>query len=315
MEHLRTYGNLEWRFSLFERAAAKGHEESIWISSVVKDVEMVADSLKEAFADTEEPLGWYFAGFFSEWDSRERFDFMKKSAEAGCSWGQMGYGWYFKDGDFVEKDKKAYLDWLEKAANQNNPEAMDGLGDWFREEEWDHEKAVSYYRGATVLGYRLSMWFLREMLQNGEGCEKYLRHAAMWSMSNDPDIFWMVVNETIRIHESGGTQKLDCNFDQLCYSLGWGLYWNSYEAWRWDNQSDASASEAFGNRCLDYYCSCVELQQKSIFTFLLCWNRTTRVKGPGQIIAQMVWEGREDNLISQLEQPPRRSARLKRIKK
>jgi TPR repeat protein len=112
-------------FQLFERAAAKGHEESIWIVSVLKDVEMEWDAWKEAFAKTEEPMGWYFAGRLSEWRSREEFDFFKKSAEGGCSWGQVGYGKHFSRGEFVEEDKKVYVEWLEKAASQNNPEAMD----------------------------------------------------------------------------------------------------------------------------------------------------------------------------------------------
>jgi hypothetical protein len=57
----------------------------------------------------------------------------------------------------------------------------------------------------------------------------------------------------------------------------------------------------FGRHCLDFYCSCVELQQKSILMFLLCWNQTTGVKGPGQMIGKMVWEGRQDNLVKEFE--------------
>ena len=34
------HSKLKESFGRFERAAAKGHEESIWIVSVVKDVEM-----------------------------------------------------------------------------------------------------------------------------------------------------------------------------------------------------------------------------------------------------------------------------------
>jgi hypothetical protein len=34
------YTALEERFERFERAAAEGHEESVWILSVLKDVEM-----------------------------------------------------------------------------------------------------------------------------------------------------------------------------------------------------------------------------------------------------------------------------------
>ena len=165
---------LEESFGWFERAAAKGHEESIWILSVVNDVEMKEKALKEAFAKTEEPLGWYFAGWFS-YDGREQFDFYKKSAEGGCSWGQVAYGDYFEHGKaFVEEDTKVYLEWLEKAANQNNPRAMHNLGQWFRQggKGNDKEKAVSYYRAAAELGWKLAMNSLAEMLRNGDGCGK-----------------------------------------------------------------------------------------------------------------------------------------------
>jgi hypothetical protein len=80
------------QFHRFERAAAKGQEESIWILSVVKDNERKVDALIEAFAKTEEPLGWYFVGKLSNFGTRERFDFYKKSAEGGCGWGQVVWG-------------------------------------------------------------------------------------------------------------------------------------------------------------------------------------------------------------------------------
>jgi hypothetical protein len=57
IEGLNRYKDLEDQFQRFERAAAKGHEESIWVLSVVKDVKLGWDALKEAFAKTEEPLG------------------------------------------------------------------------------------------------------------------------------------------------------------------------------------------------------------------------------------------------------------------
>jgi hypothetical protein len=82
---------------------------------------------------------------------------------------------------------------------------------------------------------------------------------------------------------------------------------------RWQSQSDEI--QDFGDRCLDYYCSCVELQQKSIFTFLLCWNRATGVKGPGQMIAEMVWEGREDNFLKPFNEADHRYPKMKRIRK
>jgi hypothetical protein len=293
----------------FEGAAAKGHEESIWILSVWKDVDMEDSVLKEAFAKTETPLGWFFAGKFSE--ERERFDFYKKSAEGGCSWGQARYGLYFRDEEFVEKDEKAYLEWQEKAVNQNNPLAMCALATrfWKEEERSDKEKVFSYHRAAADLGWKLSMHFLTLI-----GCERDLRQSVIWLSEVSSEDFWNVAEGVRKVVESDQTGNLDGNFkDQICYTLGWGLYWYQFGTAEWNNRTNEQ--KAFGNRCLDYYCSCVELQQKSIFTFLLCWNRTTGIKGPGQMIAQMVWEDKENNLLTALAQPPRRSARLKRIKK
>jgi hypothetical protein len=297
MEEFDVWG-LEKSFKRFERAAAKGHEESIWITSVVKDVEMEESAVKEAFAKTEEPLGWYFVGELSDMDSREQFDFWKKSAEGGCSWGQVSYGAYFAEGyvAFVEKEEESYLEWLEKAANQNNPWAMEELGHWFRNDGGDKEKCVSHYRAAAELGWKNSMFWVAKMLRDGDGCVKDFRQAVIWSAKGDRGVFWKILEDARRACESRATEDLDCDFNQLCFSLGWGLYWNKYETEEWKYQGDVE--KAFGKRCVDFYCSCVELQQKSIFTFLLFWNRTASgVKEPGKIIAQMVWEGKGTNVL------------------
>jgi hypothetical protein len=306
------YDALEESFARFERAAVKGHEESIWILCVVKDMED-RKGLKEAFVKMEEPLGWYFAGMFSY--EREAFDFYKKSAEAGCSWGQFKYGTYFDGGWFVEADQKAYVEWLGKAAKQNNPKAMDWLGNWFRYDGGDEENAVSYYRTAAELGWKESIYSFADMLKWGEGCGKDLRQAVMWSAKgSNSDAFWAVLGDARRVLESGATEDMDCDFNHLCFALGTGLFWDVYGSEKWNKQSDEMKD--FGERCLDYYCSCVDLQQESIFTFLWCWNRTTGVKGPGQMIAEMVWEGRKDYLVKTFEENDGGDApRLKRIKK
>jgi hypothetical protein len=199
-------GGWEETFERFERAAAKGHEESIWICSV-NNMELENSALKEAFAKTEKPLGWYFAGNFS--DGAE-FDFYKKSAEGGCSWGLVAYGSYFRRGELVEQDRKVYVEWLEKAANQNNPQAMFCLGEWFRDGGGnDMEKAVSYYRAAAELGWRNSMHFLACMLKDGEGCAKDLRQAVMWSAKGNMSVFWIPLEDARRALESRAPEDLD----------------------------------------------------------------------------------------------------------
>jgi hypothetical protein len=297
MREFQDSGNLQQQFRSFKRAAAKGHEESIWfgILSVVQDVPMGKSALKEVFAKTEETLGWYMAGRLSYWDSRERFDFMKKSAEGGCSWGQTVYGQYFYGRNrFVEPNEKAYVDWLEKAANQNNPKAMHLLGSWYGDKRGEKDKAVSYDLAASEMGWKAAMFSLAMSLKNGIGCEKDLRQAAIWSAKGVSLFFFELLEESS--FRRGKMEDLDYDFNQLCYGLGWGLYWYQYGSEEWKSQDFGVRS--FGKHCLDYYCSCVELQQESIFTFLLCWNRTTgRVKEPGQMIARIVWEGKETNLL------------------
>jgi hypothetical protein len=290
---------LEESFERFERAAARGHEDSIWIGSVLKDVEMEENALKEAFASTKKPLGYYFAAKFS--DLRHRVDFYKKSAEEGCSWGQVAYGDCFRYGSNV-KDKKVYVQWLEKAADQNNPQAIGRLGEWFRHRGGnDKGKAVGYSRAAVELGWKKSRDYFAEMLRDGEGCEKDLRQAVMWSAKGGRGVFWELLEDAKIALERRATEDLDCDINQVCYSLGWGLYW--YRCGSEDCNDQDDKTRVFGDRCLDFYCSCIELQRKSIFTFLLSWNRTTGgVKGPGQMIGHMVWEGREYSLVQTFEE-------------
>jgi hypothetical protein len=112
------------------------------------------------------------------------------------------------------------------------------------------------------------------MLEDGEGCDKDLRQAVIWgAKGKDFHVFWDVLGVAKRALESGWTEELGCDFNQLCYLFGWGIYWYQYETWLWNYQSNKN--KVFAQLCLDYYCSCVELQRESIFTFLLFWNRTT----------------------------------------
>jgi hypothetical protein len=139
------------------------------------------------------------------------------------------------------------------------------------------------------------MYWLSEMLRDGEGCTKDFRQAVIWDAQagHYANFFWSPLSFTrLGRPQEPTEEELGCYFDQLCYALGWGLYW-----YMLDKVRDVSHTS-----WLDYYYECVELQQKSIFTFLLCWNQTTAgVKGPGQMIAQMVWDAREDNLLKTFE--------------
>jgi hypothetical protein len=147
-----------------------------------------------------------------------------------------------------------------------------------------------YYHGAAVLGWRISKESFARLLQNGQGCEKDLGQAVVWCAKAKADRFWVILTGV-----NGKAEYLGCDLDCLYYLLGWGLYWYLHGTRGWYRQVEEK--KAFGNRCLNYYCCCIELQRESIFTFLWCWNKMTGVKGPGQMIARLVWKGREDSLV------------------
>jgi TPR repeat protein len=272
---------------------------------VVKDVEMEEDAWKQAFAKTEKPLGQFFAGKLSKGkDPTERFGFFKKSAEAGCSWGQVQCGVIFRGGHYpwlARKNITTFREWMEKAADQNNPCALFYLGhhlldDSKMEEKEKKEKTVPYILSAAELGWKGSFYSLSKLLSDGKYCPQDWRQAVMWSAKATDSIgLWIILVDAMHALENKTTKDLNCNFHQLCYSLGWGLYWYVYGRKDWNVRSDKD--KVFGNRCLDYYCTCVELQRKSILAFLWCWNQTYGVKDMGEKVAKMAWEEREDNLI------------------
>jgi hypothetical protein len=275
-----------------ERAAAKGHEESIWILNLVKGAEMTRGALKEVFAKTEEPLGWHFAGMLSS--GRERFDFMKKSAEGGCSWGQLMYSWFFRTGQFgTPVDLTAYIEWSERAASGENPYALYSLGYWWHnvEEGNDQNKAWRCFYTAATLGWITAMDVVAEKRSNGEGCEANVRQAIRWSARGKySNVFWEILK---------AESENDLVEDGLRYLLGEGLYWYLYQSNAW--YDCRTTQKIFSESCMDYYCSCVHLQQKSIWTFLLCWKQRGLVKEVGVLIGKRVWEERAENLIEKAD--------------
>jgi TPR repeat protein len=276
---------------LFDRPALKKHKDSIWILSVVKDVEMEESALKEAFAKTERPLGWYCAGRFSKYASREQFEWYKKSAEGGCSWGQAVVALYYNGGyGFIAQDEDLRREWLEKAAKQNNPWALAELGRDFEHDQDNRDQYLAYLTAAGELGWQSAKRALGFYWTKID-----FRRSVIWHARGEWHGFGYCLEDAQLALEKGMTEELACDFDQLCYTLGWGIYWHYFRTKHWS--IEAETVKAFGNRCLDYYCSCVEWQQKSIFAFLLCWNQTVGVKDVGVMIAKTVWEGREDDLV------------------
>jgi hypothetical protein len=156
--------------------------------------------------------------------------------------------------------------WLETAANRNNPLAMDLLGDWFRDEGNDKKKAVSYFLAAAELEWKDSMIAASKMLRDGKGCAKNFREAVMWCVKGtDPYVFLSLLENLRKALQQGWTERLGFDFDQLCYSLGCGLYWYYHGSEKWKRQNEEETE--FGERCLGYYCSCVECNKNQSLHF------------------------------------------------
>jgi hypothetical protein len=102
---------------------------------------------------------------------------------------------------------------------------------------------------------------------------------------------------------------LGCDFSELCFELGKGLYFSIYDSAAWKSDLNSRWKD-FGEKVLDYYVAAVNLQMQAVFCFLVVWNRLTGVKEVGRIIAQMVWETREKHLVT----PFVKSEAKKRIK-
>jgi hypothetical protein len=282
-----------------EKAAEKGHEEARWIWRVMRgtDVDSIAD-LKEYFAERNDPLGWFLEGVTSDYDSMEQLNLFKKSAEAGCSWGQALYADCIRRGKFAEVDPKECVTWLEKAINQNNPLAMHRLGEYWSEGGGDEKTVLRYYRAAADLGWKESNDQLSSMSVDGNGTIDLRQGVVLSAKGTSYEVFNRRFMEAVGAFNFGGTKYV--GYDEVCYTLGWGLFWHVYVSDVW-NALLTEKRRLFGNYCMEFYISCVELQGESIFTFLLCWNRTMGGKVSGKMIAQMVWEGRADNLVKSLE--------------
>jgi hypothetical protein len=269
---------------LFTEAAEKGHEECLWVLEVIKGAR--PGTWKKAFCNTNVPLGWYIGGKMCAFCSPEQLNLMQKSAEAGCSWGQLEYAAYFKSGVIVKQDRAAYLSWLEKAAEQDNPEALYRLGEWFAYQK-DNKEATLQFEASAKLGWAAAMKKLAQRCSIGADCAVDRKQAVIWAAKGKSKMLDAWLEDARRDFEWGRTDDFDYNFNELCFALGWGLHVHPSKRKLPDLVTE------FGARCIRYYLACIEAQRIAVMTFMLCWTRTLGVKDVGQIIGRMVWEDRE----------------------
>jgi TPR repeat protein len=293
---MSSFDYLAPNFSVFEEAAAKGHESALMILKTVerfgKDIGI--EDISSAFRKLEDPLAWVFAGDFCEYTSSARFHFYRRSAEAGCSEGQVCYADYFTnygaDG-FVVKSEKVYVEWLEKAANQNSTRAMAALA-YFHEKNGNLKVMWEFLMAAAELGNLQSMARIGSGYERGVGKPADLCEAMRWYFKGNKETrAYRIVREILE----GKMEICGGNVDRFCYCLGAGLFWHGHGMPMYNRQP--LETTAVLEQALEYYCLNVDLQQESLLTFLMFWNRRSNVKQVGSIIAKMVWNEREDKLI------------------
>jgi hypothetical protein len=126
---------------------------------------------------------------------------------------------------------------------------------------------------------------LREIYE----AEENLAQAVLWAGrekgGGDRERFFGLIESAVQI--PGQTR------DRICFNIGKVMYWKLYE-------EELGLDEAFQEKCLDFYISSVELQQKAVW-LILWYFKQSGMKDVGGLIAKMVWEEREMNLIQSFE--------------
>jgi hypothetical protein len=287
MEQLiRHEKTMENQLEQFEKAADKGHEAALWMRSILNGVEKEQSVVKEAFAKSEEPLGWYFAGELC-WGNEleEQVALFKKSAEGGCSWAIIALELQRKSTDWHEGP--SYQESVKEAIDLRNPKAMRMRGSDQLYAKM-YEEAHKDYLASAKLGWRAAMDGLMMVHRDGLLGDVDFAQALWWCGRAKKEYNFNQLVERIRSAYLKGQIDADKKNEVFC-RLGEAMYWQFERPLAYKGRF--LEENALMAKCLEFYLECVDLECRSIYTFLLCWNLLTRgVKGPGQIIAKMVYE-------------------------
>ena len=126
---------------------------------------------------------------YYEGDYARAMNIWKPLAEEGHAKAQYNIGALYIDGIGVKQDLPKALEWLQKAAMQDETEALIELGGMYAHGmgvKQDHVKALEYYRLAVELGDYSVLSIFGYMYENGEGLPKNIELAYVWfSLATD----------------------------------------------------------------------------------------------------------------------------------
>ena len=108
---------------------------------------------------------------------------LKKSANMGCSDAFIELGDLFNLGLFVEEDKKEALAWYKKAYEAGNAHGCGKIGFAYyygTDVEENKAEAIKWFERAAVVGDYSCAYYAGEYYENGDGVEKNIEKAVEW---------------------------------------------------------------------------------------------------------------------------------------
>ena len=110
----------------------------------------------------------YYSGDGVKCDYNEAFKWYKKSGDLGYAWGQYNLGNMYRYGRGTLRDTTLAEMWYNKAVAQNNPNAMNALGELYRSKK-DYPTAISWFKKAAILKNPLANRNIAELYLFGNG--------------------------------------------------------------------------------------------------------------------------------------------------
>lgn len=288
-------------------ASEKGHKESQYIWSVLKDNctralhNLTCKRMIDSFDESHTGIGWYWCGLLSESDAL-RFQYFKKSCEAGYSWGIVEYvGYLIRKDLFITKDDENRLDYyleiLGELCSKNHPYALFTMGTyiyWKIGAPTCFEKMLPFYQKSLKYGWKKAGFVLETIVISLETIvigglpilkisKTYVRDmlkykVPVWAMTLQQIerciFFWDLIFSVL--------DESDTHLVRM--KIGEALYWKTISI---SSEMDEK-SESF----IEYYIRTIEIYQKSTLLFVNYWNSMSNVKDIGKHIGKMVWECR-----------------------
>lgn len=137
----------------------------------------------------------------------EAYDVFVSAAEKGLAVAQSKLGFMYAEGLGVTLDFEKSEHWYRMAANQGDIDAMVSLGTMYYSgvEEYgihkDFNTAFHYYQNAAYNGDAAAQFYLACMYLKGEGTEKNLEAAFIWTEKSAEQGFVLAQNDLGRAYE------------------------------------------------------------------------------------------------------------------